>query len=61
MFEEKKFFFLKKIFLSEFQDETTVKDTYNDSNYSIITKIVLPNMMNSINLTRLSGSQGRKN
>ena len=37
-----------------------LEDIYNDPNYSKITKIVLPNMMNSINLTRLSGSQGRK-
>jgi hypothetical protein len=43
-----------------FQDETTVKSVYHDPSYSKIAKIVLPNMMNSVNMTRLSGSQGRK-
>jgi len=38
-------------------DETTVKDAYQDPSYSKIAKIVLPNLTNSINMTRLSGSQ----
>ncbi|CAF1082791.1 unnamed protein product [Adineta steineri] len=38
-------------------NEATVRSVYRDPNYSKIAKIVLPNTMNSTNMTRLSGSQ----
>ncbi|CAF1204476.1 unnamed protein product [Adineta ricciae] len=38
-------------------DETTVGAAYRDPNYSKVARIVLPDMLNSLNMTKSSGSQ----
>jgi hypothetical protein len=38
-------------------DNITIDNVYDDPNYSKIAKIILPTTMNSLNMTRLSGSQ----